>query len=80
MAYTISQEKTVFGNMRVHFCNVTADAASGTIPTGLTQIAGYSISPISMSTASPLMKASGGTITVSAAANGDNFYVIVYGR
>jgi hypothetical protein len=80
MAYTVTQEKTVFGNMRVHFCNVTADGASGTIPTGLSTIAGYSIAPISMATASPLMKASGGTITVSAAVNGDNFYVIVFGR
>ncbi len=42
MAYTVTQEKTVFGNLRVHFCNVTADAASGTIPTGLGSIVGYS--------------------------------------
>lgn len=80
MAYTVTQEKTVFGNLRCHICNVTADAASGTIPTGLTTIAGYTVGPISMATASPLMKASGGTITVSAAANGDNFYLVVYGR
>lgn len=80
MAYTVTQEKTVFGNLRVHVCNVTADAASGTIPTGLTTIVGYSIAPVSMSTAAPLMKASGGTITVSNAANGDNFYTVVFGR
>jgi hypothetical protein len=80
MAYTVTQEKTVWGNMRVHICNVTTDAASGTIPTGLTQIAGYSLAPISMATAAPLMKASGGTITVSAAASGDNFFLTVYGR
>jgi hypothetical protein len=80
MAYTVSQEKTVMGNLRAHICTVTADAASGTIPTGLTTIAGYSLSPISMATAAPLIKASGGTITVSNAVNGDNFYLIVYGR
>lgn len=80
MAYTVTQEKTVFGNMRVHICNVSADAASGTIPTGLTTIAGYAIAPISMATSSPLMKASGGTITVSNAVNGDNFFVTVFGR
>lgn len=80
MAYTVNQVKTVFGDQRVHLCNVTADAASGTIPTGLSVITGYSVGPISMATASPLMKASGGTITVSAAANGDNFFLIVYGR
>jgi hypothetical protein len=80
MAYTVTQTKTGFGDQRVAICNVTADAASGTIPTGLTLITGYSVGPISMATASPLMKASGGTVTVSAAANGDNFYLIVYGR
>ena len=80
MAYTFTQEKTVFGNLRVHFCNVTADGASGTIPTGLGSIVGYSLSPISMATASPLMKASGGTVTVSAAVNGDNFFLTIFGR
>jgi hypothetical protein len=80
MAYTVTQEKTVFGNLRVHVCNVTADAASGTIPTGLTTIVGYSIAPVSRATAAPLMKSSGGTITVSNAASGDNFFVTVFGR
>jgi muramidase (phage lysozyme) len=80
MAYTVSQDKTVFGNKRVHICTVTADAASGTIPTGLSAIDGYSLSPVSMATGAPLIKASGGTITVSNAVNGDNFYLVVYGR
>lgn len=80
MAYTVTREQTVQGNLRVAICDVTADAASGTIPTGFGSIAGYSIAPISMATASPLMKASGGTITVSAATTGDHFFVIVYGR
>jgi hypothetical protein len=80
MAYTVTQTKTVMGDQRVHICDVTADGASGTIPTGLTVITGHMIGPISMATASPLMKSSGGTITVSAAANGDHFYCIVYGR
>lgn len=80
MAYTVTQEKTVFGNMRAHICNVTADAASGTIPTGLTAITGYALAPVSMATAAPLIKASGGTVTVSNATNGDNFYLTVYGR
>jgi len=79
MAYTVTQEKTVFGNLRAHICNVSADAASGTIPTGLAEIVGYALAPISMATAAPLMKASGGTITVSNAVNGDNFFLTVYG-
>lgn len=80
MAYTVSKVVSVFGDKRVSICNVTADGASGTIPTGLAAIDGYSLSPISMATASPIIKSSGGTVTVSAAANGDNFYLTVYGR
>lgn len=80
MAYTVTTTKTVFGDQRVHLCNVTADAASGTIPTGLAVITGYAVGPISMATASVIMKASGGTVTISAAANGDNFYLTIYGR
>jgi len=80
MAYTVTQIKTGFGDQKVHICNVTADAASGTIPTGLSVITGYAVGPISMATASPIMKASGGTVTVSAAVNGDNFFLTIYGR
>jgi hypothetical protein len=80
MAYTVTQIKTVFGDQRVHICDVTADAASGTIPTGLSVITGYAMAPISMATAAVLMKASGGTITISAATNGDHLFVTVYGK
>lgn len=80
MAFTVTKTNSVFGNKAVAICEVTADAASGTIVTGFGAIDGYSLSPISMATASPLIKKSGGTITVSAAASGDNFYLTVYGR
>jgi len=79
MAYTVATEKTVFGNLRTHICEVTADAASGEVATGLTLVKGYALGPVSMATAAPLMKASGGTITVSNAAGGDHFYLTVYG-
>lgn len=80
MAYTVTQEKTVVGNLRMHICDVTADGASGNWNTGLNPIVGYCLSPISMATASPIIKAATSVVTVSAAANGDHFYLFVYGR
>jgi hypothetical protein len=80
MAYTITKVTTVFGNKNVDICEVSADAASGTIPTSLGSIDGWSIGPKSMATAAIKMAASGGTITISNAASCDNFYVTVYGR
>lgn len=79
MAFTISKEDSVFGNKAVAMCVVTADAASGTIPTGLSRIASVALAPVSMSTAAIKMSVSGGTVTVSNAASGDAFYLTVYG-
>ncbi len=80
MAYTVVQTKTVFGNQRVSICDVTADGASGTIPTGFSNINGYALASISMATAAVIMKASAGTVTVSAAANGDHFFLTIFGN
>ena len=80
MAYSVSSKASVFGNQRVVICNVSADAASGSFAPGVGVIDGYSLSPISMATAAPLIKISGSSIVVSNAANGDNFYLVVYGR
>ena len=80
MAYTVTKEASVFGNKRVVICNVTADAASGIITPGLGVIDGYSMSPISMATAAPLIKISTTTVVVSAAASGDNFFLVIYGK
>jgi hypothetical protein len=80
MAYTTTLTKSVFGNKSVALCNVTADAASGTIVTGLSVIEHWTVGPQSMATSSPKIAASGGTITVSNAASGDLFYLTVYGR
>ena len=79
MAYTVSKEASVFGNKAVALCDVTADAASGTIPTGLSRIASVSICPKSMASAAIKVSVSGGTVTVSNAANGDAFFMNVYG-
>lgn len=80
MAFTVSRNQSVFGDKRAVICNVTADAASGTIPTGLSAIDGHAISPQSMATSAIKISTSGGTVTVSNAASGDAFYLTVFGR
>jgi hypothetical protein len=80
MAYTVTQEQTNFGNLRGVLCDVTADAASGNWQTGFATVSAYTISPISMNSGAPIIKASTGTITVSNATNGDHFYLVAYGR
>lgn len=79
MAFTVSREASVMGNKAVDLCDVTADAASGTIPTGLSRIASVSIAPKSMASAAIKMSVSGGTVTVSNAASGDAFFLTVIG-
>jgi hypothetical protein len=80
MAYTITKEVSVHGNMRVIIANVSADAASGSIPTGFSTIIGYNIAPISMNSGAPIIKVSTSSVVVSNATNGDNFFITIYGR
>lgn len=88
MAWTISKQKTVFGNMRVHIMSCTADAATQNIETGLSKVYGHSLSPISMATAQSysLWSNSGaagtslaGILGASGFASGDEMYITVYG-
>lgn len=79
MAYTVSKDDSVFGNKAVALCDVTADAASGTVPTGLSRIASVSMAPKSMATSAIKLSVSGGTVTISNAANGDAFFLTVFG-
>ena len=88
MAYTVSRGvPTVFGNKRAIPLKITADAATQTVETGLSVVEWHSLSPISCTTASlkvyPNSNASGvqsmGVIGISGAANGDIFFVTVYG-
>ena len=88
MAFTISvNEKTVFGNMRVHILSCSVDSASGNIDTGLSNVYGYSLGVVSMATAGATMKknvgsgatARAGIININSAANGDVFLLTVYG-
>jgi len=88
MAFTIAAiDKTVLGNLRVNILSCSIDGASGNIDTGLSVIHGFSMAPISMATAAPIMKrnigsgatARPGILNIEAAASGDVFCLIVYG-
>jgi hypothetical protein len=88
MAYTVSRVKTVFGDKRSTILNITADAATQTVETGLSVIEGHTLAPKSLSTAAikvyPNSSASGvaamGSLGISGCVSGDEFCVIVYGR
>lgn len=89
MAYTATiQKKTVFGNQRVEQYLVTADAASGSVTTGLSVVESAGICPVSMATAGIKVKintsaasaAANGQVLVSSAVSGDAFFLTVYGR
>ena len=88
MAFTVSTEKTTFGNMKVHIMDVTADGATAELATGLDYIYGMSSAHLSMATGNTSMDynvltaatASNGTIAVTGAASGDHFCLVVFGR
>lgn len=89
MAFTATKLKgDVHGSQRVEQYLVSADAASGSVATGLQYIDCLSICPNSMSTAGIKVKANlsaasataNGTVMMSSATNGDVFYLVVYGH
>jgi len=89
MAYSNSLlERTTQGNLAVQIYSCVADAATGTIVTGFNQVVAMSYVPKSMSTGASKFKmnlgvsgtAIAGTIAVTGAASGDEFYLTVYGR
>ena len=86
MAYTVTKTFTVFGNMRVSILNVSADAATQTVETGLKRVIGFSVGKQSgasgwviyaNSNASGV--ASMGVVGISAATSGDEAFIICYG-
>lgn len=87
MAFTVSSIQSVFGNERVVIMDITADAATQTVETGLKNVHGFSIGIQSASTAGFKVyansNASGvqsmGVLGISGVASGDEFYVTVYG-
>jgi hypothetical protein len=72
---------SVFGNKRVQFYSCVADGATGDVVTGLRQVTGFSVALKSASTAAiKFWRAStAGTVSISGAVSGDEFYLTVYG-
>jgi hypothetical protein len=87
MAYTVTRYKTVFGNKKAVGMDITADAATQAIETGLSRIEWINWSPQSMTSTgiavSVNSNASGvqsfGVVGVSGCATGDRFFVTAYG-
>lgn len=90
MAYTKSVLSTsVWGNKRVVVLQVTADAASGAVESGLGVIESIGgLAPVSMATAAIKLKqnlnsgttALNGSVMVSSAVSGDVFNIVCIGR
>lgn len=87
MAYTVTRVNSVYGNHAVVHMNITADAATQTIETGLKNILGVSTGPLSMNSANfhaaINSNASGvqsfGVFAITGLTSGDNLCVSVYG-
>jgi len=88
MAFTSTLlERSVFGNKAVQVYSVTADGAEGTVATGLKSVSWITYAPSSMATAAAHLKlnvltsgtAAAGYIAVTGVANGDIFYLTVFG-
>lgn len=87
MAYTVTRIKDVFGSKRVVLLEITADAATQAVESGLKNIMGMSYGPKSMNSSNIHLainsNASGvqsfGVVGVSGCTSGDNFHVVVYG-
>ena len=87
MAYTVSKVLSVFGNERAVHLDITADAATQTVETGLKRIIAHATGPQSLSTAGIKVyansNASGvqsfGVLGLSGLVSGDELYVTVWG-
>ena len=88
MAYTVSTRKTVHGDERTHHLDITADAATQTVDTGLKVINAFVVGQQSCATAGIKIyansNASGvqsmGVLGMSGLVSGDELYVTVFGR
>ena len=87
MAYTVTRKNSVFGNVRTVLMEITADAATQVIETGLKNVLGFSYAPKSMNSSNIHMainsSATGvqsyGVFSVTGCTSGDNFHIVVYG-
>lgn len=88
MAWTVSKVNTVFGNKRAVILDMTADAATQAVDTGLAVVEGFSVGYKSMNSANPKIKpnvdasgtAANGKIACTGFTSGDALFVVVYGR
>lgn len=88
MAYTVTRYKTIMGNKRVVGIDITADAATQTIETGLKAVEFVSTAEVSMNSANFKLavnsNASGvqsmGVIAVTGLTSGDRLFITCYGR
>jgi hypothetical protein len=87
MAFTVVSRQSVFGNERVVMMEVTADASTQTIETGLKNVHALSMAKKSMNSSNIHIarnsNASGvqsfGVVGISGCTSGDLFDIIVYG-
>jgi hypothetical protein len=89
MAYTTSHlVNSVMGDYRVRVIQLTADAATQNVETGLNVVAFHVLAPVSCTTMALKIRdnqltvgtSAAGYIAVSGATSGDIFQVIVYGK
>lgn len=89
MAYTVSlRKKTVYGDMRVNILNVSADAVSGSVDTGLNFIEAVNImvqtttgnSCYGVVNAASAATSLPGSLLIRSAVTGSDMIVTVYGR
>lgn len=89
MAYTATlTQTTVFGNDRVQMYTVTADAASGSVVTGLGNLTGLTFTPSTLTTMGVHVRlnalgagtAAVGTVGFEGFTSGDVGYLVVFGR
>lgn len=81
-------ERSVFGNKQVQIYSCVADAATGTIVTGLNAVDAIQVTYKSMTSGASKFKmnigvsgtAIAGTVAVTGVTSGDEFYLTVYGR
>jgi hypothetical protein len=89
MAYSATvANKSVYGDARVHHLVVTADAAAGSVDTGLGLVHAIQLTLKSATTAAIKTRinvlesatAAAGYVAISGAASGDEFFLTVFGR
>jgi hypothetical protein len=81
-------ERMNMGNKQAMFYSCVADAATGTIVTGLKAVDAIAVTPKSLTTGAVKFvmnegvsgTSTAGTIAVTGAASGDEFYAMVYGH